>query len=104
MAKDDVLEQFPIQICYATPSEELVLNLKVKPGCTVIQAFHQAHLFKRFARAIENGDIGIYGKRVSLDRKLVSGDRIEIYRALMDLPQNIRRRRVEQMREKKESR
>lgn len=96
--------RFPIQVCYASPEETWVLDLEVPQGTTVAQALEQAGVAERFADALENGVVGIYGKKVPKDRLLVPYDRIEIYRPLADLPQNIRRRRVEQLRERKTGR
>ena len=94
----------PVQICYASPSESWVVDLTVPLKTTVAQAFELAGISSRFAQAITNGDVGIYGKKVPLDTVLNPHDRIEIYRPLTDLPQNIRRRRVEEIRARKAER
>ena len=93
--------RFPVQVCYASPEETLVVELEVVRGTTVVQALEQAGLAERFTEAVGKGAIGIYGRKVPGDRVLEPDDRIEIYRPLADLPQNIRRRRVEQLRGKK---
>ena len=98
------LPRFPIQVCYASPEETWVLDLEVPQGTTVAQALEQAGVAERFTEAIEKGAVGIYGRKVPKDRLLVAYDRIEIYRPLADLPQNIRRRRVERLREQENSR
>lgn len=90
--------RFPIQVCYASPEETWVLDLAVSQGTSVIQALEQAGLATRFAEAVRKGHVGIYGRKVPPDQELRPDDRIEIYRPLTDLPQNIRRRHVEQMR------
>jgi putative ubiquitin-RnfH superfamily antitoxin RatB of RatAB toxin-antitoxin module len=38
--------------------------------------------------------VGIYGRRVALDARLVDGDRVEIYRPLRAQPQDARRQRA----------
>ncbi len=93
-----------VQICYASLEETWVMDFEVSQGTSVVQALEQAGLAGRFACAIEKGFIGIYGKKVSNDRVLMPDDRIEIYRPLADLPQNIRRQRVEQLRRLKTTR
>ena len=97
-AKGMSASSISIQICHVTPDEQLVRELSVPEGTTVVQAMRQAGLAERFAEAISHGYIGIYGRKVPVDTVLSANDRIEIYRPLKDLPQNIRRRRVEQMR------
>jgi putative ubiquitin-RnfH superfamily antitoxin RatB of RatAB toxin-antitoxin module len=99
-----VAADIPVQICYASPSESWVVDLKVPLKTTVAQAFELAGLSARFSQALSNGDVGVYGKKVPLDTVLNSHDRIEIYRPLTDLPQNIRRRRVEEIRAQKAER
>ncbi len=94
----------PIQICYASPGESWVVDLAVPLDVTVAQAFELAGLSVRFAQALSKGDVGIYGKKVPVDTVLKPHDRIEIYRPLADLPQNIRRRRVEEIRAQKAER
>ena len=94
----------PIQVCYASPEGSWVLDIEVPQGTSVVQALGQAGLVERFAGEIERGHIGIYGRKVPVDTVLTPHDRIEVYRPLADLPQNIRRRRVEQMRTQKGSR
>ncbi len=92
---------FPVQVCYASPEETLVIDLEVIQGTTVAQALEQAGLAGRFPEAVGKGAVGIYGRKVPGDRLLAPHDRIEIYRPLADLPQNIRRRRVERLRGQK---
>ncbi|MBR7069249.1 MAG: RnfH family protein [Oxalobacter sp.] len=94
----------PIQVCYASPEETWVLDIEVPLGISVVQALGKAGLVERFAGEIEQGHIGIYGRKVPVDTILAPYDRIEVYRPLADLPQNIRRRRVEQKRAQKGSR
>ena len=89
-----------VQVCYLSPDEQLIQEVPVPVGTTVVQALEKAGLSERFADAIRQGYIGIYGRKVPVDTVLSPEDRIEIYRPLQDLPQNIRRRRVEQMRGK----
>lgn len=89
-----------VQVCYLSPDEQLIQEIAVPAGTTVVQALEKAGLAGRFAGAISQGHVGIYGRKVPVDTVLSPEDRIEIYRPLRDLPQNIRRRRVEQMRGK----
>jgi len=100
---DDVLKPgyIPVQISYASPEETWVMDLQVPQGESVVQALDQAGLLERFAEAVEKGFIGIYSRKVPGDRVLLPYDRIEIYRPLVGLPQDIRRRRVERLRGKK---
>lgn len=87
-----------VQVCYLSPEDQLIQDVAVPIGATIRQALEIAGLSGCFAEAVQQGYIGIYGQKMPVDAVLKPDDRIEIYRPLRDLPQNIRRRRVEQMR------
>nr|ART35612.1 A80 [uncultured bacterium] len=63
------------------------VGLELEAGATVRAALAAAGLPHR-------SEIGIFGKRVSLDDPLVDGDRVEIYRPLRNSPGEARRRRA----------
>lgn len=86
-----------IEIAYATPDRQLILNCEVASGTTVRQAVKQSGIEQHFPEIdTENCDVGIFGKLVAADQELQPGDRIEIYRPLIADPKEIRRQRAAQ--------
>ncbi len=88
-------EAFDIEVIYALPAEQIVIELKVAPGTTVEDAVRLSGLPARFGELGGSGvDVGIHGHQVAGDRLLARGDRVEIYRALTADPRQARRRRA----------
>lgn len=81
----------PVQVCYADPDRQIVLNIEVTEETTLIQAIEQSGIASRFALRIRENEVGIYGKKRSFDTRLKAHDRIEIYRPLRTTPQERRR-------------
>ena len=85
----------PVELVYALPDEQRVIEIRVAPGTTAAQAIRLSGLLERHpeidARA---GHIGIHGRVVQGDTVLNEGDRIEIYRPLTADPKLARRRRA----------
>ena len=82
-----------VQLCYATPTLEFLRELQLAFGATVRQAIEQG------AQEVAAGDlatlqVGIYGKKKTLDTVLREHDRVEVYRPLLADPKETRRRRA----------
>ncbi len=89
-------EQLTVQVCYATPAREILLEVQVAPGCTIEQAIAQSALAVLVPGIdLASLPVGIFAKKKPLDTPLRDGDRIEVYRALVADPKESRRRRVE---------
>lgn len=84
-----------VQVCYATPDCEILLDLLVVDGTTVHQAISQSGILERY-RDIDLTvcRVGIYGKLKTLETPLREHDRVEIYRPLIADPKDTRRRRA----------
>lgn len=86
-----------VEVAYAVRGEQVLVSLEVKPGATVRQAIAQSGITQRFPHLdLAHGKVGIFGKLVTPDRALKTGDRVEIYRPLIADPKEARRRRVRQ--------
>ncbi len=84
-----------IEIAYATPARQLILEREVESGCLAREALRDSGMDQHFPEIdLENCDIGIFGKAVADDYQLNDGDRIEIYRPLIADPKEIRRQRA----------
>lgn len=86
-----------IEVAYATPEKQLILECKIDRGVSVREALHLSGIDQHFPEIdIENCDFGVFGKAVAADYELQDGDRIEIYRPLIADPKEIRRQRAAQ--------
>ncbi|WP_392564626.1 RnfH family protein [Orbus wheelerorum] len=82
-----------VQIVYALPENPIIVDCTIDDNCTVKQAITQSNILFQHNLILENHQIGIYGKPVVLTDTLQDGDRIEIYRPLINDPKEIRRNR-----------
>jgi len=84
-----------IEIVYATPGKQLLLEAKVLDGSTVKQAIEQSGILQHFPEIdLAHNKVGVFSKRVELDTVVHEGDRIEIYRPLLIDPKEARRARA----------
>ncbi|MDP2241598.1 MAG: RnfH family protein [Burkholderiales bacterium] len=87
--------EITVEVVYALPGKQLLVELSVAPGTTALEAITQSGLLARFPQ-IDPGHqtIGIFGRAVKADAVLQAGDRVEIYRPLVAEPKEARRRRA----------
>jgi putative ubiquitin-RnfH superfamily antitoxin RatB of RatAB toxin-antitoxin module len=86
-----------VEVAYARPDEQLILGLDVEPGTRVEQAIRRSGILERFPEIdLERNKVGIFGKLTRLDAPLRDRDRVEIYRALIADPKEVRRQRAAQ--------
>ncbi len=86
-----------IEIAYATPQKQIILEMEVDPATSPREAVIQSGIDDYFPEIDkQNCDIGIFGKAVKPDHVLENGDRIEIYRPLIADPKQVRKQRAAQ--------
>lgn len=86
-----------VEVAYAKPQEQVLLEVEVEPGCTARQAVEASGILERFPEIdLATQRLGIFGKLASADAVLREGDRVEIYRALKADPKEVRKRRAAQ--------
>jgi len=86
-----------IEVAYATPQKQLILECEVESDTTPRDAVRQSGIDRHFPQIdLENCELGVFGKAVADDYELIDGDRIEIYRPLIADPREIRRQRAAQ--------
>ena len=91
---DPVIE---IEVVYAAVDRQRLLALAVPQGTTVRAAVLASGIDSEFPELdLLNCPLGIFGKQVAdpETRVLQAGDRIEMYRALLADPKEIRRQRA----------
>lgn len=75
-----------IEVVRALPDGAEVVEVQLAPGATVRDALA--------ASGLKGNQVGIFGKRVTMDTPLANGDRVEIYRPLAMDPKEARRKRA----------
>jgi len=77
-----------VEVVYARREGADAVTVQLPAGATVRDALAAAGF------ATRHRDVGIHGKRVQADAPLADGDRVEIYRPLLQDPKERRRRRA----------
>ena len=82
-----------IQVVYATPARQFWVHVEVAPGATVRDAVLRSDVLRQFPEIdLERQKFGVFGKITALDAPLEEGDRVEIYRALVADPKQVKQR------------
>ncbi|MEO5342778.1 MAG: RnfH family protein [Gammaproteobacteria bacterium SHHR-1] len=86
-----------VEVAYALPDEQVILEVSGEPGLTLEQAVEKSGLLQRFPQIDwPQADVGIFGKIAKRDTPLHEGDRVEIYRPLIADPKEMRKKRAAQ--------
>ena len=84
-----------IEIAYAKPARQELVELKLPLGSTIQQAIEVSGLLQRYPEIeLSKAKVGIYGKLAKLDTALRDKDRVEIYRPLIADPKEVRKQRA----------
>ena len=84
-----------VEVAYALAHEQLIVPVKTTPGITAEQAINLSGIVKKYPEIdLSQNKIGIFGKLSRLDQPLRHLDRVEIYRALIADPKEVRKQRV----------
>jgi len=98
----DSAETLTVEVAYALPQRQTILELQVVPGTTAEQAIRASGILAQFPDIeLENSKVGIFGKPCKLTDTLHDGDRVEIYRPLIADPKEIRKQRAARGKEMK---
>ena len=88
-----------IEVVLATPERQQRIELAVPRGCTAREAVRLARGAGLDTEAApdldaDRGPLGVFGEHVPDERVLEAGDRVELYRPLVQDPRERRRRRA----------
>ena len=90
-------ESLSIEIAYALPQKQELVQLKLPAGSTVQQAVEASGLKQKHPEIdLAKNKVGIFGKLSKLDAPLRDRDRVEIYRPLIADPKEVRKKRAEE--------
>ena len=88
-------ETIKIEVVYALPDQQKVVELTLPAGATVKQAVEASCLPAQHPEIdVAKGKFGIYSKLARLDTVLREKDRVEIYRPLIADPKEVRKQRA----------
>ena len=88
-------DRIRVEVAYATPQRQVILELEALPGVTIADAVEQSGICDVFPEIdLAAQKVGIFGKAATLRTVLADGDRVEIYRHLVADPKEARRKRV----------
>lgn len=84
-----------VEVVYAGTEQPIQRRVEVADGCTVMQAIDASGIAAMLpGGAVDPARLGIFARKVTPDRLVREGDRIEIYRPLLLDPMEARRRRA----------
>ena len=96
--------QITVEVAYALPEKQKIIELKVEEGCTARDAVARSGMAEHFPGLdISSAKLGIFGKAVPKPEKeiLREGDRVEIYRPLIADPKEVRKQRAAKVKAEK---
>jgi len=91
------ISKIKVEVAFAAPDEQKIIELDVLIGTTIYDAVVQSGIIKIFPQIdMENDKFGIFGKAVKKpkEHELREGDRVEIYRPLIIDPKQARLNRA----------
>jgi putative ubiquitin-RnfH superfamily antitoxin RatB of RatAB toxin-antitoxin module len=84
-----------VEVVYALAQRSIAKSLQVPPGASIADALNLAAADPQFQGVdLASAAVGIYGKIAGREQPLKDGDRIEIYRPLLEEPKLARRQRA----------
>lgn len=84
-----------VEVCYALPEEQTLLQLIVDQDASVEEVIQQSGVLQLHPEIdLSDNKVGIFSKLTTLDAQLHDGDRIEIYRPLLIDPKEVRKQRA----------
>lgn len=82
-----------VEVAYATPRLQSIVELQLAAPVTAREAALESGLQAEYPELdLERCPLGVFGKQVSDERVLRDGDRVEIYRPLVNEPREARRK------------
>lgn len=86
-----------VEVVYALPTQQSLLQVQLTPGATVEDAIRASGVLDVHPEIdLAKYKVGIFSKLVKLDDPVRDRDRVEIYRPLIADPKEVRRKRAEE--------
>ena len=87
-------ELIDVQLACAWPERSHVHRARVPQGTTAAQLLIQSRVLERFPELGSAPQLGVFGRKVDGNYELAAGDRVEVWRPLLNDPKENRRRRA----------
>ena len=89
------VELITVEVAYAMPEKQSLISISLAVGSTAEQAIEASGLLQIFPEIdLSKQKIGIFSQICKLQHLLSHGDRVEIYRPLLQDPMTARRNRL----------
>ena len=89
-----IAETLAATVAYAAPGVEELVAVTLPVNATVAHAVAKSGLVEQLQLQGQELEVAIFGQRAHLDTPLANGDRIELTRALIADPKDVRRARA----------
>jgi len=91
-------ESISVEVVYALPQRQEVVQVSLPEGATVRQAIEASGLLQKYPDIELDGrnKLGIFAKLTKGDATLRDRDRVEIYRPLIADPKAVRKKRADE--------
>jgi len=84
-----------VEVAYARPENQVILQVRVPVGSSIEQVIRISGILDRFPEIdLSAQKVGVFGRLRRPDDELQPGDRVEIYRALIADPKQVRKERA----------
>jgi hypothetical protein len=84
-----------VEVVYALAERQELVNVKLPEGATLSTAVEASGLLQKYPQIdLAKNKLGVFGKLSKLDAVLRDRDRVEIYRALIADPKEVRKQRA----------
>ncbi len=84
-----------VEVAYVKPEQQKIVEIKITKGSSIEQAIIESGMLLEYPEIdLKKLEVGIFGKVLKKDHIIKSGDRIEIYRPLIQDPKEARRNRA----------
>jgi putative ubiquitin-RnfH superfamily antitoxin RatB of RatAB toxin-antitoxin module len=88
-------QEIMVEVAYALPGQQVIIPVRMNEGDTAEAAIVASGIVNKFPEIdLNTNKVGIFGKLSKLDAVLRDLDRVEIYRALIADPKEVRRQRA----------
>lgn len=89
------MNSITVEVAYATPEQQRIIELQVAVACTIEAAIKQSGILELFPDIdLSKQQVGVFSQPRQLTDIVNDGDRIEIYRPLAIDPKEARRARA----------
>lgn len=84
-----------VEVVYALPEEQTLLTIEVNDATTAEEVIRQSGILQHYPEIdLTKNKIGLFSKLIKLNHPVREKDRIEIYRALIADPKEVRKKRA----------